>query len=1089
MLGKKLWQPPEGIKPDLTLEHPRVLYTAAQLQKARNRVGQEGPSWARRAFARIMKQANALRWMSLDDEEIRGLVPERGAYYMYGVTNPVGPDGTRIVPIGWSAPGQVRSELGAVYPSEQYPDDGTGWQDADGQIYYFTARWHGFVVDELTRAVEPLAYAYAISGEAVYARKAAVILDALAAVYPEAIEGPLDYPGLRPGKEGGRLERPYYQVARTLIWYTNACDLIWRSGELDGPSKSNPGCTIKENIVYNLLLNGADYCYRESQLPGYVDQLHNGTADYNMGIAVVGSLLGIDRYVDWAVNGPTNLRFMISNNIDRDGNYFETSESYSRVSQEIYLHMAEALYHVRTPQFAEGINFYQDERFVRFYVGNRRKNMLAGRIPSYGDSFVDEKVDADEGFDKAAWYHALKFYLRTSEEKSKQDYVKWLRLPPGVTLDEIAEGDKSIWLLFNLEDEEQFVYKPDSPSAESQAAQLPALLGGKGLLYLRAGKGAHQRGAFLRYGPTLNHGQLDELAILLYASGRELTFDPGYNMAQYRYGWQFETVSHWTVAVNETGQLSSSSAGGSVHFFAHAPGLCVADVSDEAAYRSEGVEIYRRMLAMIDISDTESYWVDLFRVSGGRVRDYSFHSRGKVFSSEGLTLSPPEKGSVASTEYDWGRQLKGDGTVSGFEKEGFSFSPPGRGYGFLGRPRRALASDVWSSTWSDPAQLKLTMLPQEGREVIVAEGPEPMGVTYVLARDKGPATSQFMAIIEAGEKAGAARIKALDLEAAAQTQIAKVKPAVAAIAHTPAGKHSFCDYILSTLDGCSFSALETSCGGRKVETNAEFAMVRLREDHHLLQAHFVRGTSLRIGEMELSIATSSLAGIIQSVNYELGTMTILGMEVLPEALRGQYIYVDSPEYSHNSPYFVNSAQQLSGDCLLIEAGAGKDGFTLARGRLTQKPQENRLPNGVNLPYSRNVLRHGPNCYFDGKLVANHAGANALITAVDADYAGLHVNTISGFAAGDNITIYDIKAGDQVVLPLSVHLQWSGENDYELRSIVPVQVAGADCPIYILGAEGEWIAVKRQMVNGRILSIIEPGAEGRRTIRFGQRANG
>src|SRR5690606_36868517 len=105
---------------------------------------------------------------------------------------------------------------------------------------------------------------------------------------------------------------------------------------------------------------------------------------------------------------------------------------------------------------------------------------------------------------------------------------------------------------------------------------------------------------------------------------------------------------------------------------------------------------------------------------------------------------------VASKAFAWGKKLLGDGKISDYSKEPFSFIPPMEGYGFLDSPRRGKPNGIWSAVWTEPGRSKLTRLPSPGREVIVADGPSPMGVTYVLARDRGESPSCFASVLEFG---------------------------------------------------------------------------------------------------------------------------------------------------------------------------------------------------------------------------------------------------------------------------------------------------------------------------------------------------
>ena len=100
-------------------------------------------------------------------------------------------------------------------------------------------------------------------------------------------------------------------------------------------------------------------------------------------------MFGIERYIEWALNGPTSFDKMISNNIDRDGLYYETTTGYTDVVRTLYLQIAEMFYSLRTPKYPQGINYYDDPRFQALYVDSRERLFVAGRLPLYGDSSVD----------------------------------------------------------------------------------------------------------------------------------------------------------------------------------------------------------------------------------------------------------------------------------------------------------------------------------------------------------------------------------------------------------------------------------------------------------------------------------------------------------------------------------------------------------------------------------------------------------------------------------------------------------------------------------------------------------------------------
>jgi hypothetical protein len=1051
-----LWQVPVGIVPDMALEHPRVLYTAEDVARARTNVS--NASWGKSVVESVIRN---LQSFTLTDEQIRDLMPKQYSYYLYLDHYMLCPDGSRMLWAGLNNPGKCLCN-GKLYPDEDHPDDGTGWRDDKGNTYYFVARWNGGFVEYLSGVLDQLAQAYALTGEPEYAHKAAVILDALATIYPTATEGPLDYPGLQPGVEGGRLERPYYQTARVLLRYTVAADLIWNSGELEKQSVTNPALNVKDNIIYNMLLNGADYCYREANKKGYIDQLHNGTADYNKAVLAVGSLLGIDTYIEWGVHGPTSLEVMLANNINRDGMYFETTTLYTDVVRTLYAEIAELLYKLRSPQYPQGVNMYDHPRFGALYT-SKEAMFVAGRNPMFGDSAPDETTTIGKPYDEAAAKLFLRLALRVSDPQQQAYY--WQKVAEAVDVVVFAVVD--FWGVMNVTEVPQ-LQKPSTDYILSSG-----VVGGSGFVVMRSGK---DRGVVMRYGPTLNHGQYDELSLLIYANGREMSFDPGYGDAHYRTGFLHQTVAHLTTVVNQQRQLSGSSAGGSLQFFSTTPGMSIASACDTPAYAHLGVNHYCRTLAYTDTSPTQSYLVDIFRVQGGSVRDYSFHSRGLNFQITGVEMGPQQSGSVASPQYTWHNQIGEDLRVIPHRDEVYSWNaPPGNGYGFLGLPSIGQTDGTWSASWSgDRAKLRLTMLPEAGREVIVAQSPSPMGDTkYVLARDQGD-KSQYVAVIDAtGANFSVTQVEPLQVSQASGSDFTpvafSVELAESQIAAAPVGT-SVVDVYLSSLSG-SFTA-SSSLG--QFTTDGEIAMVRLSGDQPIA-FHLAKGSYLSANGWAITGVPAAITGKIVAVDYAAGTLLVSATDEISQAMCGEYAYVLHERYGHNSPYRIAGVSK-EGDYYRIQIGPNS--FELAMGSVSGQPSGQSLPNMTNLPYSRNVSRSGATTYYDGKLVVNQNGAQTIIQRVQSDFAGLTVDSTSGFARGDVLTIYDVKAGDDITIPTAVHLTKVDPYTYQLKSMQPILLAVPEAfahQVYVAGTGTEFSAAKQELIDGEAWYVIPPGA--------------
>mgnify|MGYP000850970264 CR=1 FL=1 len=1070
---------------DLTLEHPRLRYTPEDIERARTLV-KSGPSWAKQVYNDFKNKADA--WLRRSDDFIRFYAPKPYSYYLSGSYGGVCPKcGQTLDPIGWSQPGKLRCSNGHVYPNGQAPDDGKGWRAPDGTVYYMVARWNAFVTTEYTEAIENLAYAYALSGDNRYAQKAAVILDALATIYPTAVEGPQDYPGLRPGKEGGRLDRPYSQVARHLIRYANAFDLILSSSVMDGESLTNPGLTMKDNIARNLLINGADYCFREASGPVYGSTLGNGTADYNTGILSVGSVLGIPEYVDWVLDSPVSIYNMLYNNIDRDGNYYETSAMYGEHTRGLYITTAEFLYNLRNSKYPKGINLYDDPQFRRLCIDPIFKNSIAGHLPLNGDAGPDTSVDrvGSLKMNETEFERTLMFYTRCSDEEKKREYAQALFNMAGGDPNKKISG---LWSVFAINKIEGY----DSSKASSMYRE-SEVLGGKGIALLRSGKSPHERGIFLRYGATLSHGHKDEMAIMIFAKGREFSFDPGYYNTHYRFGWTNQTVSHLTVAVNQRSQLALESPGGSLNLFTARNGFSLVDVSDESAYRSEGLDMYRRALALVDVSNQDSYIIDIFRVAGGQTRDYSFHAQGASFKVEGLNLSEPQKtGSLASPDYEWGTKLRGDYRIIGQEHRDFYWTPPGEGYGFLSGVQRGSGEDTWSATWStfDGARLRMTMLGASNREVIVADGPKPMGVKYTLARDKREGSSQYVALIEPveGAKFLVDSFEGLTIE---RTDEGKLSPVAVKVVLNPeaispksgtwdikallglgskSGGSGKTDYIFSTLGGKAFTA---KSGDESFTTDGEYAFLR-QDDKGIEHLILIKGHIFQSPEVNLTSQDREFTGQILSVDYENQSLLVDGSLPLGEVLKGEYILISNPLYSHNSPYkILKVGQEGSHYRIYLEDTS----LLLAIGLVGRKPSGDVLPNTVALPYSKGLRGPGSNDYFKGKLVTNGV-TSTRIKAVGGDFASLIVEENQGFALGDTLLIHDVQEGDEYTICVSFTMERSQDDpkEYKVQLMAPVTLTFPEAYITeltLIREDGSSLNLEAEKTGGNVSFYLNP----------------
>ena len=148
---------------------------------------------------------------------------------------------------------------------------------------------------------------------------------------------------------------------------------------------------------------------------------------------------------------------------------------------------------------------------------------------------------------------------------------------------------------------------------------------GYGHASLGRGEGSDQMQAQLHFSGAYGHSHSDNLNLSLFAKGREMLCDLGYTHIKLR-SWTVNTVGHNLVAVNRTRQTGRQSDGDLLAFFPDAGGVAVVEADGKRAYANiEGLDMYRRMLVTVPVSEADAYVVDVFRVRGGRMHDWLLH--------------------------------------------------------------------------------------------------------------------------------------------------------------------------------------------------------------------------------------------------------------------------------------------------------------------------------------------------------------------------------------------------------------------------------------------------------------------------------
>lgn len=1008
----------QATNPSLKIEgrkhHPTVYYDRADLARARaNRAKYD---WAKTAAEKLLKVAD--EWAAKDDAKLRSYIPEPGACFAYGFSGC--PKCGAKTGASWGQggsctlddPKHIKCDNGHRLPDEQFPDDGTGYKDPKtGKMFYLVGSYNAYVIDTLNEALNKLTLAWSLTGDRKYGDKAALILDELARIYPECDKGSWDYPSTPPS---GRFNRPWYQVARTLILYTNHYDLLMNdsAGEniLDTPS-SVSGMTKRENIEQHLLLNGAKYCYDQS-LQGKA--LHNGQADYVRGCMVVGVAMGIPYYVNWGVNSPLGFRNMIENNIDRDGQYYETSSLYAHHSRYLYQNIAEVLQNYRDDDaFKEGIHFAQDLKFRALFMLPNARTQVTGLKPMLGDdgpnaAYVANGFNTMLAGDLSDLEHLV---AMTRDPQLEQLLLRASGGTPASLAAARAAARDDEWLLFRAGDiSATAAIAPAGSSTQPAPSEITHpltnvalnqtdLLAQKGLATLRADRTGKPVALTLRFGPTLNHGHYDELQLGVYDAGNDLSYDLGYGLGSThtQVGWSKQTTSHNTVVVDETSQLKADGAGGIVERFITLPWLSLISADDPNCYTEQKVERYSRTVGLI--GDGE-YALDIFRIRGGKQHDYLFHGRGTTLDIAGLSLGDKQPGSVAGQDITWAEHLGVDGDIDSMPNKPYWVAPPGNGYGFMRHPRSAEMSRAFTATWTidgnkDQARsMRLTSLPIPGTTLTVFDAP---GIypslpkaSYIMLRrsspDGGPLESTYVNVIEPVRDGGSPEVASIDpliaLEASTDAPVAvKVTLADGRI-----------DY---WFDGAA---------GRDVEINGNPAridagLVVIRCDKN--------GTVVR--ELHSDGFTAKKAATIDRIDDEKGILHTSAKIDGATIEHTPWVRIASATGARPSLYRVASTEPVSDGTNIRLAPTS---LLLGRGHLDDAPKDKvTLANVVPLSYAHSVTAHETGFFVGKKITTPDGRATATIRSVVAEGTTIQVDSASMFKAGDDLLIRDVSIGD------------------------------------------------------------------------------
>ncbi len=693
-----------------------------------------------------------------------------GAFYRSGI----GPDG---------AFDPDRADRGLLFNTE-HPDpgdslhrfgvdDGTGWTDEAGESFKLVGVYgHYGIWSEISAACVGLREAFLLTGDAVYAHKAGLLLARIADVYPDmdwsfwAKQGFFNSDGLSGrGRIFGRIWEPNLLKA-----FTECFDMvrtIWKDGDplfaFLGAVQQAHGLP-EQDCVEALCHHFETHVLREGIEAIVAGDIHHNEPGDQSTMALLAIALDAqdtDDWLDWVFRegyligrepDGGHIPQLFASEIDRDGVGSEGAPGYSLgwLRWPLGMKALDQMLEARPSYTRNRIRNYA--RYRQMFLAPIRLTALGRYVPSIGDTgntggpgigglTVEQCLEGFELFGDPvlaqAVHHLVAGDLSQIRGQITDADPEAIRERVGRVVD--AHGP----LRFGSD-----------------------VMTGYGLALLRDGEGEAERTLWVYYGRNTGHGHADRLNLGLYGFGMDLLPDLGYpehaRIWPKRAGWTNHTVSHNTVMVDRGRQAGTYS--GKVDFIGLSGEVQAIGVSSPDVYPQ--CSAYSRTSVMVRISEDDFYVVDLFKVLGGESHHYLFHAAEGEVETEGLDLASQEQGTYAGEAVAFGEFY--DGEVRDYTGSGFQYLYDVRR---CEKPDEVISAD-WTvrDTWrvlpvsqeaGEPAvtdvHLRWSLFNAPG-EVAFCHGDPPQNkagnprrLTYVVAahEGEGPVASGFLSLIEA----------------------------------------------------------------------------------------------------------------------------------------------------------------------------------------------------------------------------------------------------------------------------------------------------------------------------------------------------
>ncbi len=793
-------------------------------------------------------------------------------------------------------------------------DDGYGYVDVNGRehkfIGYYAWKYWRHILSGLTLLSE----AYVFSGDKMYARKAAIMMDRIADVYPAMDWKPYADRGWYHSDGGNRVGK-----IEGRIWETQTVQQLARaydriiSGTVENPELyaflqakdqqfNLPGVKgTRAALVTNIdsgVLNTAAAALISGQIKG-----NEGMHQSSMACAALAlnTEPKTSQWLDWifAADGGHIPKMMIEL-FDRDGMADEAAPGYCY------------LWPGKIKEIMDILEPYS----------SYTKNRISRDFPYFRNAF------------RAPWrVQALNTFMPNIGDTGAVGTIT-----PGISPDVLAAG----YEFFGDETAARYAWEANgrrstglltdvgstTPDVMNERLEQAALnyngaprfgenMAGYGLASFEFGNTAAGKALWMYYGRNKGHGHQDRLNYSIYAFNTDLTPDLGYpdfasSTYKPRAAWNNNTLSHNTVVVDK--KIQTQNWTGYPRFYGAAPGFGVAEVQSKNVYPQ--CTEYARTISFVEAPDGNAYAVDIFRVSGGTDHLMSFHGPPGAVTLDGMSLNRQTTGTYAGPTVAYGD----NSTAHPF------------GYSYLKNVQRSVApATSFKVDWkadtgyrgvktTDDIHMRLHFVGAL-TDVALADGvpaqnkpgnPELMRYALLHRASSTALSSQFVSVAEPWKATPfVENVTRLPITTPDSAEVVAVKVDLAG---------GTTDYFISNPTRKSVQA----SGG--IATDGAYAWLRV-SDGKITSASLTQGTNLSFGGKAVA-GTGNIAGTLVRFEKNVNVPAVAWVQISegdPDTIKGSQI-IFANDGVRNACYDIMDVQR-DGELWKITCGPG----TFARG--------------------------------------------------------------------------------------------------------------------------------------------------------------